>query len=141
MSDIRKYTYLTDDARYIQTKVFVDEQSFRNEFDDKDDKAVHFVMYNEAEKPVATCRVYEGADKGCFIFGRIAVIKEYRGLGLGSEMLLEAEDTVRKMGAKVLMLHAQCRVVKFYSTLGFMETGPSDDEEGLPHIWMQKKIR
>ena len=61
--------------------MFVDEQSFRNEFDDKDDKAVHFVMYNEAEKPVATYPRLRRADKGCFIFGRIAVIKN-TGVGI-----------------------------------------------------------
>lgn len=42
----------------IRQKVFVEEQGFQNEFDDIDYTAVHFVVFNDWDKPIATCRVF-----------------------------------------------------------------------------------
>lgn len=46
------------DAKYIRTKVFIEEQGFsiEGEFDDTDNLAHHLVYYNEDDKPIATCR-------------------------------------------------------------------------------------
>lgn len=39
-----------------------------------------------------------------------------------------------------MSLHAQCRVKSFYEKLGYTEFGEIDDDEGCPHIWMNKQI-
>lgn len=41
----------------IRIKVFMEEQGFKNEFDDIDNRAIHIVLYKEG-KPVGTCRVF-----------------------------------------------------------------------------------
>lgn len=43
----------------IRQKVFVDEQGFQNEFDDIDLIAVHFVLFDDLDVPIATCRVFK----------------------------------------------------------------------------------
>lgn len=134
------FDYLSDDAKMIRKKVFMDEQGFENEFDDIDKVASHIVMYNEKEEPVATCRLFESSEKNKYIFGRLAVIVSYRGMNIGTKMIKEAEKLVLKKGGISMSLHAQCRVKSFYEKSGYTESGEIDDDEGCPHIWMSKQI-
>lgn len=136
---IKTYTALPDEAVKIRTEVFMDEQGFRQEFDETDKLAVHFVMF-EDEKPIATCRVFKGETDGCYILGRLAVVKSCRGRSLGSELVKSAQEYARSSGGKSISLHAQCAAERFYSALGFERFGEEDDDEGCPHIWMKKEL-
>ena len=133
------YDTLTEYAKEVRQKVFVEEQGFHEEFDETDDRAWHIMMF-DGDKPIANCRVFESGQKGTFILGRLAVLKEYRGKDYGSELVKEAETLVTQKGGSRITLHAQCRVQKFYNTLGFQEYGTADEEEGCPHIWMEKYL-
>ena len=72
------------DARLIRQSVFVEEQGFEYEFDDIDETALHLVLYDENDNPCATGRLFFD---DCMKIGRIAVMKEYRGQSLGSEVI------------------------------------------------------
>lgn len=133
------YNTFSKQAAKVREKVFVEEQGFQNEFDDIDDRALHIVIFDE-DVPVAVCRVFEGEEKGIFILGRLAVIKEYRGKNLGTRMVRAAENTVMENGGSAIALHAQCRVKDFYNKLGFCEYGQIENDEGCPHIWMKKSL-
>ena len=134
------YEGIPDHAKVIRQKVFVEEQGFRDEFDDVDEKATHIVMFNEDKTPVATCRIFWDTTMNTHILGRLAVIKEYRGQKIGSAIVKEAEQYVRKSGGKYIALHAQCRATAFYQSLGFAECSDIEDEQGCPHIWMRKRL-
>ena len=134
------FDFLSDDAKMIREKVFMEEQGFENEFDDIDKIASHLVMYNEKEEPIATCRVFESSEKDKYIFGRLAVVASCRGMNIGTEMIKEAEKLVLKKGGVSLSLHAQCRVKSFYKKSGYTEFGEIENDEGCPHIWMNKQI-
>ncbi len=134
------YEGITDYAKEIRTKVFINEQGFSNEFDDIDEMAVHIVIFNDNNIPVATCRIFENTAMNAYVLGRLAVIKEYRGKNLGSVIVKEAEQYIKKIGGICIILHAQCRVSVFYQKLGFTEFGDADEDEGCPHIWMRKYL-
>lgn len=133
------YETLTNDAREIRKKVFMDEQGFQDEYDETDNAAVHFVMFDGA-LPIATCRVFFDAKMSAYALGRLAVIQEYRGRNIGSIMVKEAEKYVKLKGGRTIILHAQCRASGFYGKLGFTEFGSVENEEGCPHIWMRKSF-
>ena len=133
------YNFLSDDAKIIRKQVFMEEQGFKNEFDDIDNISFHIVMYDE-NRPVATCRVYEDIVKNEYILGRLSVVKEYRGMRLGAKMIGEAERIVKEKGGTSIRLHAQCRVTPFYGQQGYKEYGVIEDDEGCPHIWMKKQL-
>ncbi len=133
------YNFLSDDAKIIRKQVFMEEQGFKNEFDDIDNISFHIVMYDET-RPVATCRVYEDIVKNEYILGRLSVVKEYRGMSLGAKMIGEAERIVKEKGGTSIRLHAQCRVTPFYGQQGYKEYGVIEDDEGCPHIWMKKQL-
>lgn len=132
------YKYLPDEAHEIRIRVFIEEQGFENEFDSIDSEAVHFLMRNDNGIPVATCRVFRKEDS--HVLGRLAVLKEYRGMGIGSGIVREAIDYLKKTGGSELILHSQCRASGFYEKLGFSAFGEIELDEGCPHIWMKKKI-
>ena len=133
------YKNLPDEAQEIRTKVFIEEQGFENEFDDVDAQAVHILMKTDIGIPVATCRVFWSNEMNSYILGRLAVLKEHRGMGVGSEVVKAALDYVGKSGGEKLMLHSQCRAAVFYEKLGFVSFGEVELDEGCPHIWMKKE--
>lgn len=129
---------LPEEARLLRTLIFIEEQGFVREFDDLDDAAVHIVAF-DGDKPIGTCRYYPKPD-GSYAIGRIAVAREYRGKGVGSALVLEAERRVALLGAKTTVVSAQLRAAGFYRSLGYTEQGSPYPEEHVPHILMVKGI-
>lgn len=71
-------------ARKVRTAVFMEEQGYKNEFDDHDADAVHLCIY-DGEEGIATARSYQKPD-GVWVLGRVAVLRERRGHRLGSRL-------------------------------------------------------
>ncbi|TGY98369.1 GNAT family N-acetyltransferase [Petralouisia muris] len=137
--DIKFYDTLPLEAVEIRKLVFVEEQGFKNEFDEIDIYASHLVMF-KSNVPIATCRFFKKQHISCYVIGRIAVIKEYRGQKLGAELIKKAEEIVCKNGGKYIMLHAQIQAQHFYEKQGYLPYGEIEYDENCPHIWMSKKI-
>lgn len=135
---IAVYENFPNNAKEIRKAVFMEEQGFQNEFDEIDQKVVHFVLFDGDNVPAATCRVFWNAEMNTYTLGRLAVIKEYRGKNLGSLMIREVERYVEEKGGKDIVLHAQCRAADFYKKMGFAEYGAIENDEGCPHVWMKK---
>lgn len=55
--EIKAYDKLPKEAKDIRREVFIDEQGFKNEFDDIDITAIHLVCYDK-EKPIGTARIF-----------------------------------------------------------------------------------
>lgn len=144
------YETLTDPAREIRKNVFIDEQGFEEEYDEIDEAAVHFVLFEDepslieqsaiVQSAIATCRVFWNEEMNAYTLGRLAVIAKSRGKNIGSTLVHEVEKYVRLRGGTEIVLHAQCRASEFYRKLGFAEFGEVQDEEGCPHIWMRKPL-
>lgn len=126
------------DARVIRQSVFVEEQGFEYEFDDIDETALHLVLYDENDNPCATGLLFFD---GCMKIGRIAVMKEYRGQSLGSEVIAILEEKALELGANHIELSAQIQAKDFYKKLGYTEIGEIYKEEFCPHIKMFKDLK
>ena len=113
---------LTKDEMFIREEVFMQEQGFKNEFDDIDDSATHIVLYDDGS-PVGCCRVYPDEAVGRFIFGRLAVRKKYRGQDIGRKIMEKAIEYLSSIGASYISLSAQIQAKGFYANFGFMEEG------------------
>lgn len=137
---ISVYDSFPDYAKEIRKTVFIDEQGFRDEFDETDKKAAHFVMFDEDETPVATCRAFWNEEMNAYALGRFAVVRKYRGKNLGSALMNAVETYVKENGGKDIVLHAQCQAAGFYKKSGFTEFGNIEEEQGCPHIWMKKSV-
>lgn len=136
---ITQYDELSPFAMLVRTSVFVNEQGYKNEFDFIDENAHHFVIF-DGKKPVATARVYFDALMETYCLGRIAVLKDYRGLGLGEDLIEAAQNYVKDLHGRNLALHAQVSKMSFYERFGYQAEGEQDEDEGIPHVWMWKRF-
>ena len=126
------------DYRAVRIEVFMKEQGFQNEFDEIDERAYHVVVYQD-KCAIATGRMYF-EDEKTMILGRIAVIKEYRGTGLGNKVVKSLENKAKELNCTTVKLSAQQRAQMFYEKLGYQPIGEVYYDEWCPHITMSKNI-
>ncbi len=128
-----------DEARHlaypIRLTVFVNEQQVPEELelDDDDPDAWHAVMLKDGQA-IATGRLL-GNGK----IGRLAVLKNYRGLGMGTALIKRLMEFGQQQGIGKFYLHAQTTAIGFYEGLGFKANGPVFNEAGIEHIKMRKQ--
>lgn len=137
--EIKAYNYLPEEARAIRQAVFVNEQGFREEFDSIDNTAVHAVAFID-KAPAATGRVFSEGSDGTYTIGRLAVAKDLRKTGVGSEVLKFLENEAKKLGAKRFELHAQIQAKPFYEKNGYKAEGDVFLDQFSPHILMVKSL-
>ncbi|MBO8427104.1 MAG: GNAT family N-acetyltransferase, partial [Firmicutes bacterium] len=70
MEQIKSFKILPEEAINIRTKVFVEEQGFKEEFDTIDKIAEHLILFVD-DNPIGTCRYYKKDDS--YYFGRLAI--------------------------------------------------------------------
>ncbi len=126
------------DAAMIRETVFLDEQQFTVDFDDVDAYAWHGVVY-DGETPAATGRFFADAD-GVHHIGRVAVLKAYRGKGVGAYLMRQMEDFAKTKDAVQITLGAQVRAMDFYSKQGYLPYGEHFYDEYCEHINMKKNL-
>ncbi|MBD5139342.1 MAG: GNAT family N-acetyltransferase [Ruminococcus sp.] len=136
--EYRFYSTLPEEAKLIRTEVFMEEQGFKNEFDEDDSRCVHAVILSDG-KPAATGRMFP-PENGVCVIGRIAARKIFRGKNLGAKTVLLLEEKARELGAEKIALSAQCRVQGFYEKLGYTASGEVYSDEYCPHIHMEKLL-
>jgi len=119
--------------RAIRSKVFIEEQGVPPdlEWDGLDEHAYHVIAYAPDGTPIGTGRLLQDGH-----IGRLAVLQEWRGKGVGRSILDMLMVIANKMGYDVVRLHAQMRVLDFYMRRGFAKQGTEFMEAGIPHIAM-----
>lgn len=136
---IKHYNSLYEEARYIRIEVFIKEQGFKNEFDEWDDKVSHVVLFVDG-KPAGTGRLLPGTDNETFVIGRVAILKEYRKLHLGSKIINALEEKAKRLNGVTIELSAQCNAQGFYEKLGYTASGEPYLDEFCEHIHMEKQL-
>lgn len=121
------------DACYlVRMKVFVEEQKVPpwEEMDEFDESAEHYAALCDG-KIVGTARL---VDKGGGLakVGRVAVLNEHRGKGLGKALMQAIADSAR-MRFEALTLDAQLYVIPFYESLGYTAEGDIFLDAGIEH--------
>lgn len=117
----------------VRRIVFVDEQNCPPELEwEFEDESNHFLATMD-EIPAGASR-WRKTDKG-YKLERFAVLKEYRGLGVGQE-LVKAVLADLPADASYVYLHAQIQAIGLYEKFGFKKTGPEFEEAGIRHYKM-----
>lgn len=114
----------------IRRIVFIEEQQVPEELElDELDPVCHHVLVTDVDnKPVATGRIDSDGR-----IGRMAVLKEYRGQGIGSALLVALLDYAGQKQYAGVHLHAQVTAIPFYEKHGFMADGEKFMDAGIPH--------
>ena len=120
----------------IRKEVFIDEQSvpYTIEQDGMDAFSSHLLLIVK-EVPVATLRIRKTSEG--IKLERIAVLKEYRGMGYGKNIVSHALHIMLKEDPdSIIYVHAQQNATPFYSSLGFTPTGETTIEAKIAHVTM-----
>jgi len=117
----------------IRKTVFVVEQNCPPELEwEHEDESVHFIGLVDGV-PAGASR-WRKTEKG-FKLERFAVLKEYRGKGLG-QALVEAVLNDLPKDSHYIYLHAQLDAIPLYSKFGFEKEGEQFEEAGIQHFKM-----
>lgn len=124
----------------IRMEVFVAEQGVppEEEMDDLDATSLHVLAFVDGD-PVGTGRLIPGED-GTAKIGRMAVLKRFRGRGIGSEILIALLAQAKGAGIREVSLSGQLQAIPFYEPFGFVAEGDIFLEAGIEHRTMRKSL-
>jgi predicted GNAT family N-acyltransferase len=132
-----------DRALSVRFAVFVDEQGVpvEEEVDDHDrtDGAARHALVTHGDRDIATGR-YFVLDPQSVKIGRMAVLAEQRGCGVGRRLLVDLLADARSRGFLRAYLHAQEYAVDFYLKAGFKPLGETTVECGIIHQPMERVL-
>ncbi len=140
--EIKSISYQNPDfaeAAHIRRTVFVDEQNApeENEIDSYDPVARYLLLVYDG-KAVGTLRFFDLA--GWLKVGRVAILKEWRGLGLGKLLVARCLEEAKQLGFSKSVIHAQSDKRDFYAKFGYRSVGGEFIEDNIPHYRMEADL-
>ena len=124
----------------LRRTVFIEEQRVPEdrEIDGLDDGALHLLATQDGQ-PIGSARILLDGETGKI--GRVCVLPQARGTGLGAALIRAALDVLRvQPGITRAKLGAQTHALGFYEKLGFTAYGPVYDDAGIPHRDMTRDL-
>ena len=129
----------------LRIEVFVKEQNvpMELEIDEKDnsENTVHIGFFDN-NKLIGVARLID-MDKDVIHIGRVAIDREYRGRGIGHELIIGCENIAKQILKKeiIIELSAQIQAEKFYESLGYNRVNDKIYlDAGIEHVDMRKVI-
>lgn len=132
--DLADYAEHLADLRAVREPVFIREQNCppELEWDELDPQSVHVLARDASGAPIGTARLTP-----LHTIGRMAVLADWRGRGVGAALLQDLIERARALGHPAIELHAQTHAIGFYERFGFTAFGPEYDEAGIRHRSMR----
>jgi predicted GNAT family N-acyltransferase len=126
-----------EEAWALRRRVFIEEQHVPEEIElDADDARAHHALALEGGRPVGCGRMVPHGDY--VKIGRMAVLAEHRGAGVGRRILEFLIDNARRRGFRRAVLDAQLHAERFYLKQGFTPVGDPFEEAGIMHRRMER---
>ena len=69
---------------------------------------------------------------------QVAILKSFKGNGLGKILISESEKFIKKLGIKKVTCHARDTAIPFYESLDYQCVSALFEEVGIPHKKMEK---
>ena len=132
-----EYARQRDDLLRVRETVFVQEQQvpLEEERDALDPLCSHVLARDDAGQPIGTGRLTPEHR-----IGRMAVLREWRGRGVGDALLVALLEQARLQRWPELTLNAQVSAESFYARHGFVPYGPRFHEAGIEHQAMRRRL-
>jgi predicted GNAT family N-acyltransferase len=128
-----------EQAWVIRRRVFIEEQHVPQQIEmDEDDAHALHALALDGNAPVGCGRMV--AHDGFVKIGRMAVLRERRGEGIGRSILNFLMERARQRGFTRAVLHAQLTAEGFYLKNGYVHEGAVFDEAGIPHRRMSREL-
>jgi len=121
----------------VREVVFMKEQNVPKdlEWDGLDSQCCHCLAVNEEGESIGCGRMTQDAH-----IGRIAVLRAWRDIKVGTEILEILIEEARKRSYPEVELSAQLYAVPFYKRFNFVEEGDVFMDAGIPHRKMRLRF-
>lgn len=137
--EVRRVEYLSarEALASVRETVFIHEQGVPREIEQDaiDADCQHVLALDADGAPVGTGRLTPERT-----LGRIAVLPDWRGHGVGDALLVALLDLAYAAGLREVSLHSQTSAVGFYERHGFLPQGAPYMEAGIEHLTMSRKL-
>jgi predicted GNAT family N-acyltransferase len=137
---VRQADYRLDfpHLRAVRGPVFVIEQQvpLALELDALDADCQHVLAFDGQNRPIGTGRLTPQ-----HTIGRMAVLPDWRGRGVGDALLLALIALAKAKHWPEVSLHAQLSAMEFYRKHGFNAFGPVYEEAGILHQSMSLPLK
>jgi predicted GNAT family N-acyltransferase len=128
-----------EQAWVIRRRVFIEEQHVPEEIElDADDARAFHALALDGSEPVGCGRMM--MQEGYVKIGRMAVLQNRRGTGIGRSVLEFLMDAARRQGYRKAALDAQLHAEVFYLKCGYIPKGEPFEEAGIMHRLMEKDL-
>ena len=123
--------------RAVRLAVFVVEQNIPEEleWDEHDAASIHALAEDRAGVPIGCGRLLPDG-----YIGRVAVLSDWRGQGVGGAVLNRLIALAQERGDERVLLHSHVQAMPFYARLGFAPVGEPFVEAGIPHQTMARTL-
>lgn len=145
---LKKFEALTPyelyDIMWLRNEVFVVEQNcVYQDADYKDQKGWHYMGVDEEGKLMSYVRLLPpGISYDEPSIGRVLTNPSARGTGVGRFLMQQAIEQCKALFGDVpIKIGAQFYLLKFYSSLGFVQTSEIYLEDNIEHIEMIRNIQ
>jgi predicted GNAT family N-acyltransferase len=118
----------------VRREVFVREQNIPEalEWDEYDADSTHILALDLNGEAIGTARLLTDGH-----IGRVAVLKNWRGKGIGSELVKYLIILNKNRGNSIAQLSSQVRAMPFYARHGFVAEGEVYLDADIPHRMMR----
>ncbi len=122
----------------VRERVFIVEQHvpILLEWDGLDQMSQHLLAVNSMGEAIGCARLLKDGSIGC-----MAVLKEWRGKGVGSAILKSAIAINQQQDKRNIMLSAQMHAVHFYEKFGFVKCSPPYLDANIWHVDMRLETK
>ncbi len=129
-----RWQELAPQLKQIRTEVFIEEQHVPVyiEWDELDADAIHLLALDEKNQPVGCARILKQGR-----VGRMAVVRSWRGSGLGKALLERAINICRRLNMPKINISSQTHAIKFYEKAGFVVTSEAYIDANIWHVDME----
>lgn len=138
----KTFAELTPDELYailrLRSEVFVVEQNcIFLDMDNKDQKSHHLMGWRDGALVGYSRLLGSGISYVESSIGRVVTSPAARGLGVGRDLLNKSIETLYRLyGKQPIRIGAQCYLIEFYESFGFVQKGEIYLEDGIEHIEM-----
>ena len=124
--------------RDVRSDVFIQEQCIPEdqEWDEADPSCLHVLACAAAGEEIGTGRLLPDGH-----IGRMAVLKSWRGQGVGAAVMQALLAAAKGRGHAVVELSAQTHAIDFYRRFGFEVTSEEYLEVDIPHRAMRRELK
>ncbi len=134
--EIASWSEDSEELAKLRTRVFVDEQNVPGsiEIDGLDAECLHVKAMHD-NVCIGTGRLLANG-----YIGRMCVLDEYRGQGIGTMMLENLIEQAINGGHRQVSLNSQSYAIPFYQKYSFTTVSEEFIEAGIPHRCMVRQL-